>query len=168
VDPHGPRSDEELSMNKLPKILSIVMIVAGGLMIVVGSFTYYLVHRELADEKIVVSDDAETLAGDEVDGPFSAYSEATIIKEHSKEIADGETYAQLDQDDERRETLMNSSFLRASLFTSVVAFGVAALVAGLGLLFVLVGLAIMALDKRTSGASPPPTEPGTEATAATA
>jgi len=36
---------------------------------------------------------------------------------------------------------MNGSFLRASLFTSVVAFGVAALVMGLGLLFVLLGFA---------------------------
>ena len=37
---------------------------------------------------------------------------------------------------------MNGSFLRASLFTSVVAFGVAALVMGLGLLFILIGVAL--------------------------
>lgn len=35
--------------------------------------------------------------------------------------------------------MMTASFLRASLFTSVVAFGVAALVVGLGILFVLFG-----------------------------
>ena len=56
---------------------------------------------------------------------------------------------------------MTSSFLRASLFTSVVAFGVAALVVGLGVLFILVGLAIMALDRRqramaAAGDAPPP------------
>jgi len=34
------------------------------------------------------------------------------------------------------------------LFTSVVAFGVAALVAGLGVLFVLVGLALLGIVKR--------------------
>ena len=117
-------------------------------MIIAGSFTYYLVHRELADEQIVVSDDAETLAGDDVDGPFSAYSEATIIKVHAAEIADGQTYAQLERDDPRREQVMTSSFLRASLFTSVVAFGVAALVVALGALFIVVGVAIIALDRR--------------------
>ena len=43
---------------------------------------------------------------------------------------------------------MTSSFLRASLFASVVAFGVAALVVALGVLFILVGVAILALDRR--------------------
>ena len=139
-------------MSKLPRIMSIVIIVAGVIMIILGSYTYYLVHRELADEHIVVSDDAETLAGDDVDGPFSAYSEATIIKVHAAEIADGQTYAQLERDDPRREQVMTSSFLRASLFTSVVAFGVAALVVALGVLFILVGVAILALDRRSGPA----------------
>lgn len=37
---------------------------------------------------------------------------------------------------------MNASFLQASLFTSVVAFGVAAMAFGMGVLFVLIGLGI--------------------------
>ena len=37
---------------------------------------------------------------------------------------------------------MNGSFLRASLFTSVVAFGVAALVMGIGVVFGLIGFAL--------------------------
>ncbi len=139
-------------MSKVPRIMSIVIIVAGVIMIILGSYSYYLVHRELADEHIVVSDDAETLAGDDVDGPFSAYSEATIIKVHAADIADGQTYAQLERDDPRREQVMTSSFLRASLFTSVVAFGVAALVVALGVLFILVGVAILALDRRSDPA----------------
>ena len=43
---------------------------------------------------------------------------------------------------------MTASFLRASLFTSVLAFGVAALVVGVGVLFILVGVALLAIDKR--------------------
>ena len=43
---------------------------------------------------------------------------------------------------------MDASFLRASLFTSVVAFGVAVLVAGLGLMFILVGLALLGIIQR--------------------
>lgn len=42
---------------------------------------------------------------------------------------------------------MNGSFLRASLFTSVVAFGVSALVIGLGVILVLQGLAFNRLAK---------------------
>lgn len=136
-------------MNKLPRIVSIVSIVAGGFLIVAGAFTWYVVQRELADEKIVVSDDAAHFGGEPVDGPLTAYAEAMVIKEHSMDIADGQTYAQLPQDDPRRDSVMTASFLRASLFTSVVAFGVAALVVGLGVLFVLVGLALLGLDKRT-------------------
>ena len=143
-------------MRKLPRIVGIILIVCGGVMIVVGACTYFLVARELSDEKITVSDDAENFAGEPVDGPLTAYSEAMVIKEHAAGIADGLTYAQLPQDDPRRDTVMTSSFLRASLFTSVVAFGVAFLVAGLGLLFILVGLGFLGLDARTR---PSPSEP---------
>ena len=45
---------------------------------------------------------------------------------------------------------MTASFLRASLFTSVVAFGVSALVAGLGVLFILVGVALNAMNQKLS------------------
>ena len=134
-------------MSKFPKIVAIIMIVAGGVMIVVGGFTYYQVQDELADEKIVVSDDAERFAGEDVTGPLTAYAEAEVIKKHASEIADGQTYAELEQDDPRRESVMNSSFLRASLFTSVLAFGVAFLVMGLGVLFILLGIALLGIIK---------------------
>jgi hypothetical protein len=140
-------------MSKFPKIVAIIMIVAGGIMIVVGGFTYYQVQEELADEKIVVSDDAERFAGEDVTGPLTAYSEAETIKKHASEIADGLTYAELEQDDPRRETVMTSSFLRASLFTSVVAFGVAFLVMGLGVLFILLGIAMLSIIKHLVAAT---------------
>ncbi|MET0143221.1 MAG: aromatic ring-opening dioxygenase LigA [Ilumatobacteraceae bacterium] len=146
-------------MSKLPRIIAIVLVVAGVVMIGAGAATYYLVHRELADEHITVSDDARAFAGKDVAGPFTAYSEATTIKVHASEIADGKTYAQLDRDDPRRDQVMTASFLRASLFTSVVAFGVAALVVGLGVLFVGVGIALLALDARIGRAAPDAAEP---------
>jgi hypothetical protein len=155
------RSGDPL-MNKATRIIAIITIVAGAIMIVAGGATYYLVHRELADEKIVVSDDAENFAGDEVEGPLTAYSQAMVIKTHALDIADGLTYAQLPQDDPRRDTVMTASFLRTSLFTSVVAFGVAVLVVGLGVLFVILGIALIQLDRRTARAeapTPAPDEP---------
>jgi hypothetical protein len=135
-------------MSKFPKIVAIIMIVAGAIMIVAGAVTYYQVQQELSDEKIVVSDDAENFAGEDVTGPLTAYAEAEVIKEHASGIADGKTYAELEQDDPRRDAVMNSSFLRASLFTSVLAFGVAFLVMGLGVLFILLGIALLGIIKQ--------------------
>ena len=45
---------------------------------------------------------------------------------------------------------MTASFLRASLFTSVVSFGVAAMAAGLGLGFILIGWALLAIARSLS------------------
>jgi hypothetical protein len=155
-------------MSKMPRIFAIVSIVAGAIMIVVGVAVYFVVQRELADEKIVVSDDAENFAGDDVDGPFTAYSEAMVIKEHALEAGGGQTYAQLPQDDPARDTVMTASFLRASLFTSVVAFGVATLVAGLGGLFILRGLGFLGIVRRLDEGVPPAAVPQVEPTPAAA
>ena len=52
------------------------------------------------------------------------------------------TYAELAKEDPKRQTAMTASFLRASLFTSVVAFGIAAMAAFLGVIFILTGWAL--------------------------
>ena len=44
-----------------------------------------------------------------------------------------------------RNTNMNGAFLRSSLFSSVITYGVAALVVGLGLMFALIGWALVSL-----------------------
>jgi LPS O-antigen subunit length determinant protein (WzzB/FepE family) len=146
-------------MSKSVRAIAIVLMVAGVVMIVAGGVTYFVVQQELSDEQITVSDDADYFAGEPVEGPFTAYSEAQTIKKHAADIADGQTYAQLAQDDPRRESVMTSSFLRASLFTSVVAFGVAVLVIGLGVLFIVVGIALRVLDRRTGQVAATATAP---------
>ena len=129
--------------------------VVGVIMVVAGGVTWFVVQDQLAAENIVVSDDADFLAGDEVDGPFSAYAQAQVINKHALEATGGKTYAELEQDDPTRETAMSASFLRASLFTSVVAFGVAFMAIGIGVVFILIGLALTSLAKRaTSPAAP--------------
>jgi hypothetical protein len=45
---------------------------------------------------------------------------------------------------------MNSAFLQSSLFTSIVAFGVAAIGVGMGVVFILIGLGIRDVAERTS------------------
>jgi hypothetical protein len=67
--------------------------------------------------------------------------QADIIQHHALEASGGQTYAELDMDDPVRETVMDASFLRASLFTSVVSFGVAAFAMGMGVLSIMFGWA---------------------------
>lgn len=126
----------------------IISLVAGIVMMVAGAVTWGMVTNNLEAEHITVSEDASFLPGDDVNGPFSAFAQADIINEHALHASDGKTYAELDQDDPVRATMMNASFLRASLFTSVVAYGVAALVVGLGVLFTLSGLALGKIEKQ--------------------
>ena len=136
-------------MSKTPKVIAILLYLSGIVLVVAGAFTWYTVSDQLAAEKITVSDDASCQAGQSVNGPLEAYCQAEIINHHALEATGGKTYAELDREDPLRATAQSASFLRASLFTSVVAFGVAAFAVGMGVLSLLIGLGISALDKRT-------------------
>jgi len=123
---------------------SLTSIVVGIVMAIAGVVTWVVVSTTLADQKITVADDARCAAGDGVNGPVSAYCQADIIDHHTKKITGGKTYAELDQKDPNRAVAMDSSFLQASLFTSVVAFGVAGMAVVLGLVLTLIGFALRA------------------------
>lgn len=123
-------------MRKTASVASIVL----GIVMVIGAIgTWVVVSNTLSDQNIVTTEDA-CLPNRTVAGPFTAYCEAKIIDVHTQEITGGLTYAELDREDPLRQTAMTSSFLQASLFTSVLAFGVAAMAGGMGVLFVLIGL----------------------------
>lgn len=128
---------------------STFAIVLGTMMILGGAATAFVVRSELADQEIVTPDDA-CLSGKQVKGPITAWCQAEVIDTHAREQAGGLTYAQLPRDDPRRTSAMNASFLRASLFTSIVAYGVAAMAAAIGLLFILIGLGIRDVDRRSA------------------
>ena len=139
------------------RVLAVLVVVSGAVLVVAGVGTWFVVQAQLSDERITVSDDAERFAGEDVDGPLTAYSEAETIEKHALEASGGKTYAELDQDDPTRETVMTASFLRASLFTSVVSFGVAAMAAGLGVVLILVGWALLSIAGAFAAAAPPST-----------
>ena len=107
--------------------VGIIVMVVGVIFAVAGVVTYFIVADQLAAENIKVSDDATYFAGQDVTG--------------------GKTYAELDREDPARTTAMQASFLRASLFTSVVAFGVAALAAVLGIMLILIGWSLRSLSR---------------------
>lgn len=129
------------------RVAGVIVAVVGVVMIVAGGVTWGLVQSQLAAEDITVAEDASFLAGDDVNGPFSAYAQADIINEHALDTSGGQTYAQLDREDPTRDQMMNASFLRASLFTSIVAFGVAVMAMGVGLSLLLLGLAVSSLGR---------------------
>jgi hypothetical protein len=138
------------------RLLGLLVIIAGAILIVAGGITWFAVRSQLSDEQITVSEDASAFAGDKVDGPLTAYSEANTIEKHALEATGGKTYAELARDDPKRETAMTASFLRASLFTSVVAFGVALMAAGMGVVLILIGWALRSLGAAPAPAHAPP------------
>ena len=134
------------------KWISIVIMVIGVIMVIAGAVTYGTVSSTLSKENITVAEDASCLGGQSVAGPFAAYCQADIISHHALEATGGKTYAELDREDPLRDVAMNGSFLRASLFTSVVAFGVAFMAIGIGIVFILIGVALLNITGRLGGA----------------
>lgn len=126
---------------------------AGSIFVAAGAGAWLTVTKQLRDERITVPDDAPALASKPVRGPATAYVEAQVIKRNAERGAGGRTFADVsdalrgvDGDSEEARELRKQSAalsaaagLRTSLMTSVLAYGVSALVAGLGALFVVVG-----------------------------
>jgi len=142
------------------KVVGILGILAGIALIVVAIVVWIVVTMQLRAENITIPDDAMAFQGQQVSGPFTAYVQADIINRHALEASGGQTYAELAQDDPIRATMMNASFLRASLFTSVVSYGVAAFAAAVGVLSIMFGWALHRLAvapvvvKRSAFAAP--------------
>ncbi|MFC8733773.1 aromatic ring-opening dioxygenase LigA [Luteimicrobium sp. NPDC057192] len=125
----------------------VFAIVVGIVLILAGGAAYGAVTLQLRAENVTVSDGARFLAGARVQDPLTAYAQADAIDRDALEATGGKTYAQLGQDDPARDTARTASFLRASLLTSVVAFGVSLIVAASGLVFLFLGAAVRRLGK---------------------
>jgi hypothetical protein len=148
-------------------VAGLIMVVAGG--VTWGLVTSQLKAESIV-VAAVTPEAPGSLAGKPVAGPFTAYAQANAINHHALAGANNRTYAQLGADSkalttkltaagatkadvakdtgiialkDARDNTMTGSFLRASLFTSVISFGVAALVIGLGFLFGLLGFALI-------------------------
>jgi len=142
--------------SKAVRLIGILAIIAGAVMIIAGGVTWMTVRGQLVAENIVIPDDAMAFQGNVVNGPIDAYIQADIINHHALTASNGKTYAELDREDPVRATVMDASFLRTSLFSSVIAFGVAAFAAGVGLLMILMGWALLKLAPKTVVVVPAP------------
>ena len=95
-------------------------------------------------------------------GPLTAFYQAEAVKQHTRAASNGLTYAELgakvqeakdagdtataEQLQTTRTMVETGNFVRASLLTSVMAFGVSALVMGAGLLFSCLGWGLYRLS----------------------
>lgn len=127
------------------KVVGVLGILAGVLLIAVAVIAWIAVTTQLTAENITIPDDAVAFQGQQVTGPLTAYVQADTINRHALEASDGQTYAELDQEDPVRNTVMQASFLRASLYTSVVAYGVCLFALGMGVLAIMFGWALRRL-----------------------
>lgn len=157
-------------------VVAWIMIVVGALMMIGGIVAWFAVSANLRVENMTVPEDASSNAGKSVAGPLTAWSMQEIIHHHALTATDGLTYAELgdkvneakeqygDDSDEAaaaqglRNTAMNSSFLRGSLFTSILAFGVSALAFGTGLVSTLGGTIALPRGNKTAVAAAPPAD----------
>lgn len=147
---------------KSARIAGLVSFIAGVIMLVSGAFAWGITSTQLASENITVADDAPAFAGSKVTGPLTAFYQAEAVKQHTRAASNGLTYAELgakvqeakDAGDtttaeklqQTRTMVETGNFVRASLFTSVMAFGVSALVMGAGLLFSFLGWGLYRLS----------------------
>jgi hypothetical protein len=148
-------------------ILGVVFLGAGLYTVNRGFDAKDQVRAELLAQNIVTPEDA-SIPNARVDDPATAEAMADIIDVHARESTDGLTYAEMGRfmapdgdpagtndeavavkgEDGRpvsnplRNTAFQASALRTSLYSSVMAFNVADLVVGLGLMIVVLGLAV--------------------------
>jgi hypothetical protein len=123
---------------------------AGIAGVATGAAAWMTVRSQIAEEKIVVPAGARWCAGRTVKGPLSAYEEAGVIKRGALRATGGRTYGELDDGDPVADLAREASQLRASLFTSILAFGLAAAQVAFGGALVMVGVAL----SRTANRAP--------------
>jgi hypothetical protein len=147
-------------------VLGLVFVAAGGYTIYRGLDAKHQVKDELVAQNITTTPDA-SIPNVQVKDAATAESMARIINHHSLEATNGKTYSELgrylaadgtsDTNDANaalkgadgkpvanpvRNTAFQASALETSLWSSVLAFNVADLVLGLGLMILVLGLAV--------------------------
>lgn len=132
----------------------------GALFMAVGGAAWGVVSKQLRDEQITLPPNAPLMGGKLVQDPVSAFVQAEAIKTNAEKGAGGMKFAevtgkirQVDSDSEeaanlreQRLVLSTAASLRGALMTSVLAFGVSALIAGVGVLVTVAGIQLASTD----------------------
>lgn len=122
----------------------VVLVGSGLYMVREARIAHDDVRDSLAAERIITAEDAEIPLAP-VNSASEAKAQADVIQKHALEITDGQTYAELPRDDPRRATYLQAVTLRTALMESYLAFKVADLVLGVGIIVALLGLSHVVL-----------------------
>jgi len=146
-------------------IIGLVFVAAGGYTVYRGLDAKHDVKRELVAQNITTPEDA-SMPNVQVNNAATAESMARIINHHSLDATGGKTYSEMgrylatdgtDTNDTNaavkgadgkpvanplRNTAFQASALETSLWSSVLAFNVADLVMGLGVMIIVLGVAV--------------------------
>lgn len=133
------------------RLLAALIALVGLTMTIGGAVAWTMTANQLAEQHMTVAPYSEThpgkYAGQAIDGPITAWAQADVINTHALEATDGKTYAQMDREDPVRAVAMDGALLRGALFTSVLAFGVAFMAGGVGLVLLLAAAALAMVTK---------------------
>jgi hypothetical protein len=169
----------------MKKAFPIALMIFGLVFLAAGAYTVYRgydarkqVRAELLAQKITTTPDA-SIPNVPVKDAKTAKAMADIIDKHAREATGGKTYSEMgrflakdgtDTSDESlalkdakgqpvpnplRNVAFQASALRTSLYTSVMAFNVADLVMGLGLMIAVLGLAVGGIGVALGGLAIP-------------
>jgi hypothetical protein len=135
---------------------AIFLIIAGILLLLAGIAAWIFTTIQLDAQHITVPTNQygglmTLFSESRVHNPLAALAQAGVIGQHSLVATEGRSFAQIPLDDPIRETALTAAFLQASLYNSVLAFGLSLLTAFLGLLFIIVGSALLHLSQRFDG-----------------
>lgn len=81
-------------MKKLLRVSSVLAVIVGATMIGSGAWGIFFTYKNIAQEKIVTPVDA-SIPGKPVRGPFTLRAQADIIREHTLELTEGKTFAEM-------------------------------------------------------------------------
>ena len=161
-------------------VLGLVFVGAGGYTMFRGFDAKTQVRDELTAQDITTPEDA-SIPGVLVNSPATAESMAEIIGHHALDASEGLTYSEMGRfmstdgsaagtndadaavkdangnpvNNPVRNVAFQASALRTSLYTSVMAFNVADLVVGLGLMIIVLGIAVGGLGVALGGLAIP-------------
>ncbi|MFC8191883.1 aromatic ring-opening dioxygenase LigA [Cellulomonas sp. NPDC057328] len=124
------------------RVVATLLLVLGALFVLGGAGTWAVTAAGLSSEGVTVAESAPAFVGAALDTPWEAWAQTEAIRSDVLAATDGRSYAELDREDPLRDMATTGTFLRASLLTSVVAFGVATALVGIGVGFLLGGLGL--------------------------
>ena len=122
----------------------LVLVGSGAFMVGEARSARIDVRDTLAEEKIVTAEDADIPLAP-VTGAAEARAQADVIQKHILSTTGGKTYSELPRDDPNRALYLNSVTLRTALMQSYMAFKVADLVQGVGVIVAMLGLSHIVL-----------------------